>query len=213
MSIQERISPISSNYTTSPASSPETVTEAKGVYVGELQEKWQFPSDHLPIGLTYKYLNFASWNVLDSSLMHWVTVQNSQGLSRSLIAKQHYYVGGSGVTFRELRIINDIHYMLFDNSLPRSLIALQECSYPFLQALKDKLPSYIDLISTSKGECILLNKYSFQILNCMELSGVFPTTPRKTIQEIWIRSIHRNMNFRIINAHLPGDPNNLNSGF
>src|SRR5262245_28568615 len=32
-----------------------------GTYVGELQEKWQFPSDHLPIGMTFEDHHIASW--------------------------------------------------------------------------------------------------------------------------------------------------------
>src|SRR5579872_6905049 len=50
--------------------------QPKGVYVGELQELWQFPSDHLPIGMTFDDLHFVSWNVLDAEYMSWVTEKN-----------------------------------------------------------------------------------------------------------------------------------------
>ncbi len=51
----------------------QPMLQPMGTYVGELQEKWQFPSDHLPIGMTFEDLHFASWNVLDAEYMSWVT--------------------------------------------------------------------------------------------------------------------------------------------
>src|SRR5262245_39874654 len=69
--------------------------EPKGTYVGKLQEKWQFPSDHLPIGMTMDGLNIASWNVLDASFMRWMTEKDSQGLKHSMIVDEHIYIGDS----------------------------------------------------------------------------------------------------------------------
>ena len=69
--------------------------QAMGTYVGELQEKWQFPSDHLPIGMTFEDLHIASWNVLDAKYMDWVMEKDSQGLKRSMIGEEHVYIEGS----------------------------------------------------------------------------------------------------------------------
>ena len=46
--------------------------------MGELQEKWQFPSDHLPVGMNLDGLKIASWNVLNPLYMNWVIEKNSK---------------------------------------------------------------------------------------------------------------------------------------
>ena len=56
-------------------------------YVGKLAEKWQFPSDHLPVGAKVGNAHVISWNVLNNYFMEWVTTLDSQGLNGSLISK------------------------------------------------------------------------------------------------------------------------------
>lgn len=59
---------ISSDITYKIESSPEL----ERVYVGKVHEKWQFPSDHLPIGATIGDFNIATWNVLNNVYLNWV---------------------------------------------------------------------------------------------------------------------------------------------
>ena len=49
--------------------------------MGELHEKWQFPSDHLPVGIEVDGVKIISWNVLNNVYMEWVTTKDSQGLN------------------------------------------------------------------------------------------------------------------------------------
>jgi hypothetical protein len=55
------------------------------LYVGELHEKWRFPSDHLPVGIEVNGVRILSWNVLNNAYIEWVTEKDSQGLNGSLI--------------------------------------------------------------------------------------------------------------------------------
>src|SRR5579859_7614015 len=74
------------------------------VYVGELQESWDFPSDHLPIGV---FLGdgedetlLISWNVLNSAYLKLI-YENSQGLSRSALTRDDFAIKETGLTLRE----------------------------------------------------------------------------------------------------------------
>lgn len=186
------------------ASSPRSV--AMGTYVGELQEKWQFPSDHLPIGMTFENMEIASWNVLDAKFMAWVT-QNSQGLSRSLITQEDVAITNSELTIRDQHNVCLILEMIHHPTHPRSLICLQECGTAFIKELKTKLPSYFTIIS-HHGESTLIDTRSFKIEDSKKVAGIFTDQPKRTIQEITVTRKANKEKIRLINAHLPGDPQN-----
>lgn len=84
--------------------------------------------------MTIDGLNIASWNVLNAEYMSWVIEKNSQGLSRSLIAKEHIYINGSKLTIRDLHVIECVKSMLSHPTHPCSIICLQECSQAFNEA-------------------------------------------------------------------------------
>ena len=69
----------------------QSVQRGMGVEVGKLQKKWQFPSDHLPIGMTVKGVHIASWNVLNTAFFRWIE-KNSQGLKDSMLKEENYPV-------------------------------------------------------------------------------------------------------------------------
>ena len=94
------------------------------LYVGELQEKWQFLSDHLPIGMTIDDLNIVSWNVLDAEYMSWIT-KNEQGLSRSMITDEHVYIGDSKLTIRDKHVVDLILQTISHPTHPRSILSLK----------------------------------------------------------------------------------------
>ena len=180
------------------------VLQPMGQTVGELQEKWKFPSDHLPIGMTFDGFNLASWNILDAEYMSWVT-ENSQGLSRSQIADEHVYIGNSNLTIRDQHVADLVLQMISHETHPRSLLALQECSEPFLAELRSRLPDSFEIIS-SYGDAILIDRRRFEILEAKEVAGIFKDTPKRSVQDIQVRRIDNGEILRLVNVHLPGDP-------
>lgn len=180
-------------------------TGAMGIYVGELQEKWRFPSDHLPIGMTFEDLHVLSWNVLDARYMNWVIKKNSQGLKRSLIAEEHVYIKDSKLTIRDRHVIDLLLQTLSHPTHPRSILSLQECGEPFLEELCLRLPTYFEVIA-HHGNAIILDKNHFTLVKAKEVCGIFAEDANRTFQEIHVRRLSNGETMRIINAHLPGDP-------
>lgn len=213
--------PVSNNHSTAPsiervsnrtsiqrmkhllAASP--LLQPMGTYVGELQERWQFPSDHLPIAMSFDDLNIVSWNVLDAEYMNWVTEKNSQGLSRSMIADEHVYLGDTKLTLRDRHIADLILQMTSHPTHPRSILSLQECSGPFLEELRSRLPSDFEIISNN-GNAVVMDRRRFDGIETKEISGVFTATPYRTIQDITLRRRDNGQSLRLVNVHLPGDP-------
>jgi len=185
---------------------PARSIEPMGTYVGELQEKWQFPSDHLPIGMTLGDIHLASWNVLNAKYIGWVTDKNSQGLSRSLIADEHVYLEGSKLTLRDKRVAALVVQMAEHPTHPRSLISLQECGEPFLEELRIRLPSHFEIVSHGQ-DAVLVDRRHFEVVQANEIAGIFADEPARTLQDLFLRRIGTDETLRLVNAHLPGDPN------
>ncbi len=173
-----------------------------GTYVGELHERWQFPSDHLPIGLAVDDLNIVSWNVLDADTMHWV-IDNSQGLSGSLIQDLHVVANENGLTIRDQYVIGVIEKMINHPTHPKHLLALQECSRPFVKELAKRLGSRWTVIA-HHGEALVVDQTRIEVLKASGISYVFSQSPRRSLQEVVIR--YKGQKYRLYNAHLPGDP-------
>jgi endonuclease/exonuclease/phosphatase family metal-dependent hydrolase len=184
---------------------PMPLLQPMGTYVGELQEKWQFPSDHLPIGMTFDDLNLVSWNVLDAEYMSWVTEKNSQGLSRSMIVDEHVYIGDSKLTIRDKHVVDLILQTISHPTHPRSILSLQECSKPFIEELRSRLPAYFEVIS-NHGDAVLLDRRRFEVVEAKEVSGIFADAPYRTLQDITLRRLDNGQLLRLVNVHLPGDP-------
>ncbi len=183
----------------------QPMLQPMGTYVGELQEKWQFPSDHLPIGMTFEDLHFASWNVLDDEYISWVTEKNSQGLSRSLIADENVHIGDSKLTIRDRHVVDLILETLTHPTHPRSILSLQECGKPFLKELRSRLPAHFKVIS-NHGDAVIVDKRRFEIIEAKEVSGIFSEASYRTLQDIQIRRLDNRQMIRLVNVHLPGDP-------
>ncbi|MBS0605050.1 MAG: hypothetical protein JSS60_08480 [Verrucomicrobia bacterium] len=187
----------------------------KTQFVGELQERWQFPSDHLPIGMSIDGVNMVSWNVLNSEYMSWVE-KNTQGLSRSQIAQEHIYIDGTRLTVRDLHVIEMIKSMLAHPTHPRSVVSLQECSPAFIEELQRQLPEEYGVIlsseSAAKDQNIVI--YDKRVLDYDPArsridSGVFSIQPERTVMNLcFVQKEGAQQTFRVINAHLPGEPGN-----
>ncbi len=176
-----------------------------GTYVGELQERWQFPSDHLPIGMTLDGIHITSWNVLDADYMSWVTEKDSQGLKRSLIAEEHVYIGDSQLTVRDRHVVQLLTAMISHPTHPRSLLSLQECNQPFLAELRSALPSHFTVIAHG-GEAVVIDQNQFEIVDAKAIEGIYSVNPARTFQDITLRRLDTQETMRILNAHVPGDP-------
>lgn len=177
----------------------------KGQYVGELQEKWQFPSDHLPIGMSFEGLGIASWNVMNTIYFKWVE-ENSQGLSRSMLAQENVLLPNSSLTLREKHTVDQVLEMV---SQPRSLIALQECGTAFLEELGNRLPSHFKMIlqdmKGAKDQNVVLYDTRILELESSQVPRIF-SEDKRGFQELIFKRLDQGTRLRIYNAHLPGDP-------
>ncbi|MBS0653638.1 MAG: hypothetical protein JSR39_08985 [Verrucomicrobia bacterium] len=182
-------------------------------YIGELQEKWQFTSDHLPMGAKLDDFHIVTWNVLNSEYMGWVEM-NTQGLKRSLIMLEHVYLDGTGLTVRDVHVIDQINQMIGHPTHPRSVLALQECSRSFIEALAASLPSSMKIIRSSespqKDQNILIydaNLFNYVPEESAIVTDAFPSQSGRSLMDIMLVKKDSNEKFRFINAHVPGDPN------
>ncbi len=181
--------------------------------VGELQERWKFPSDHLPIGMTVDGLHFASWNVLNSEYMSWIE-KNTQGLSRSLIMQEHIYIDGTGLTIRDLHVIENIKSMLTHPTHPRSVISLQECSQAFIEELQKQLPEEYGIVLSSETplkdqNIAIYDKRVLELDSFQIQKNIFSLQPDRTVMNLcFVQKEGAGQKIRVINAHLPGEPGN-----
>eukprot|EP01006_Ploeotia_vitrea_P012599 TRINITY_DN33315_c0_g1_i1.p1 TRINITY_DN33315_c0_g1~~TRINITY_DN33315_c0_g1_i1.p1 ORF type:complete len:301 (+),score=42.73 TRINITY_DN33315_c0_g1_i1:127-1029(+) len=80
----------------------------------KVQEKWQFCSDHLPLGLTVEHggqplVRMVSWNVLNTAYMRWI-YKDEQGMSRSRITELDKTEGSKtrGLTLRDEEVVQTV---------------------------------------------------------------------------------------------------------
>ncbi|MCH9613652.1 MAG: hypothetical protein SP1CHLAM54_06570 [Chlamydiia bacterium] len=202
---QEIHSPASQNRSSFKYLGKSPSLQPMGCYVGKLAEKWQFPSDHLPIGITVDGTHILSWNVLDEAYMDWVIEKNSQGLSPSLIEDEHVYIGDSTLTVRDQHVVRLILETINHPTHPRQLLSLQECGPAFLEELRAHLPKNFSVIS-HHGEGLVFDTTLFECLEGKAVVNIFSEQPARAIQEVLLRNIKTNTQLRIINGHLPGNP-------
>lgn len=194
----------------------------KRVFVGELHEKWQFPSDHLPVGVEVNGVKIISWNVLNNAYLDWITVKDSQGLNGSMISELNKEIpNGNGLTQRDLLIAD----MVVSMTKSGHIVALQECSLPFLEVLQTKLPESWGIMKSFarpvvNQDVILYNASELWCIKSEVPKNVFPSAIGKPVQNLVFLqtkdpSFSRDLMFRktespycirVINAHVPGDP-------
>lgn len=184
----------------------------KQIVVGELHEKWQFPSDHLPVGIEVDGVKIISWNVLNNAYMEWVTTKDSQGLNRSMISDLDKVVRANGLTQRDLVVVDMVASMMHSGHV----VALQECGAPFLEALQERLPSNWQMVKSFKTprldqDVILFDqsRLTYQSDQSGMTRNAYPSVPGRPIQNAFFLRTgeEHGRNIRVINAHIPGDPN------
>jgi len=184
----------------------------KRIIVGELHEKWQFPSDHLPVGIEVDGVKIISWNVLNNAYMEWVTTKDSQGLNRSMISDLDKVVQPNGLTQRDLIVVDMVASMMNSGQV----VALQECGDPFLKALQERLPSHWQMVKSFETrkidqDVILFDKskLAYHPDKSEVTRDSYPSVPKRPIQNAFFSRVgeERGRDVRIVNAHIPGDPN------
>ncbi|MDN3507639.1 MAG: hypothetical protein P0S94_01815 [Simkaniaceae bacterium] len=181
-----------------------------GKYVGELHEKWNFPSDHLPIGMTADGMGVLSWNVLNNCYLEkWMYELDSQKLNGSLITQLDNVIDEvTGLTERDVYIVD----LLLESLEGKDFVCLQECGAPFLLHLKEHLSNEWDIIFSSSPEVVDQNvilyrklEYSFckNISHCDE--HIFPDFPSNSLMRVVFQKSDGKL-IQIFNTHLPGDP-------
>ena len=182
-----------------------------GKEVGELAEKWQFPSDHVPVGISLKknkkQINIMTWNILNNCFMlHWVYKVNSQGLKGSLITELDRAISKDfQLTERDMYIVNLIVESINNPFQEKDFICLQECSKEFLMEMKTKLPKNYSIIFSREPlakdqEAIIYRSDKFSILSNFS-KCISPDFEHRVIMDVIFQS--KGINIRLINAHLP----------
>ncbi len=194
--------------------------EAKFV-VGKLAEKWQFPSDHLPVGAQVGNARVVSWNILNDHFMSWVTEKDSQGLNGSMISQldnlpsQKY----PQLTMRDELVMDYLLQIINDPVNGAHLIlALQECSPEFIRAFQSRLPLSMGIVLSDPQlklkdhNIVIYNREAFTYVpEESAIALAFPNTdPKRTLMDLMFIDNASQEKMRVINAHLPGDP--LNPG-
>lgn len=188
--------------------------DGMGKDVGLMREQWTLPSDHLPIGITLlgtKPLNIASWNVLNKEYMHYI-LDDYAGLNKSILSDENNVIRSNGLTERDLHVVNIVvGELLGSNQYPRDVLALHECSQAFIECLKEKLPSNVDLIMSTKNEkdqsIMLYNKERFNCLENKIQSGLYSDRPKRPLMNILLEDKENKALYRCLTSHLPWIPN------
>ncbi len=176
--------------------------------VGVLAEKWQFPSDHLPVGAKVGNAHVISWNLLDQDYMSWV-YNDSQGLKGSMLTQldtpSETY---TALTRREELVIQYLAEIM-KNPLHNShlILAIQECNDSFSSVLRSVLPSEMNLVS-SGGNGVIYNKQSFDyVKETSQPSATDVFYDHRPLMSLSFKERETGQNYQIVNAHIPGDPN------
>jgi hypothetical protein len=168
--------------------------------VGNLGKQWQFPSDHLPVGIECREARFASWNVLNKEFMQHIT-DNKQGLVGSMITDLH------------ASHKRDEHVCALTKEMSSrvDLIAEQECSVPYLNHLQNNLPNSWALIRSSDQPqvidqvALMYNKSKFHCIESETLHDTMPSAPGRPVQRVTLQDKSTGETFVVINGHIPGD--------
>lgn len=176
--------------------------------VGELGEAWQFPSDHLPIGLTLGSIHIAFWNNLNKDYLVHIEA-NTQGLRNSSILKDHISLDSDHkLTLRELKIGNLVLEMINHPTHPRSLIALQE-THPDLQDfLTQHVPSHWKVITPlNQPYSQDLFLYDTAVFECLSIDSIlYNENEPKSILTLTLEEIATGKVYRFVQSHVPGGP-------
>jgi endonuclease/exonuclease/phosphatase family metal-dependent hydrolase len=177
--------------------------------VGELGEKWQFPSDHLPVAATIGNVNIALWNTLNTRYIYHIHA-NHQGLKGSLITTANVQKDPSSrLTCREEMIVDMVLEMADHPETPRGLIALQEIGEEIFKELQRRLPTKMVCVTTfpndlANGDIFLYDRNQFDYVSLC--SDCYQVRPQNTYMTLTLQEKETGSLFRFIQSHVPGGP-------
>ena len=187
----------------------QPIYEAQPYYIGEMGEKWQFPSDHLPRGMSVGNLHIAFWNLLNKDYLHHI-LSNTQGLRDSSIMTDNVPVNStSTMTIRELQTVQIILGMIYHPTHPRSLIAIQETHADVQKYLKEVLPSNWRVFNGNPpGEPSQdLYLYDTDVFDFRGAGGTkYTQNQPKAIHTLSLREKSSGDTYRFVQSHVPGGP-------
>lgn len=182
--------------------------EYQPYFVGELGSAWEFPSDHLPIGVAVGSFHIAFWNILNKDYLDHIEA-NTQGLRESSILRDHVQVDSDNpLTVRELTIANRVMEMMNHPTHPRSLVALQETSADLQNFLSEQIPSDWKIatpLDQPTSQDLFL--YDSNVFNLIAIDSVLYTeTAPKSIFTLTLEEKATGKIFRFLQSHVPGGP-------
>jgi hypothetical protein len=180
-----------------------TLSKFRPYDVGELGEKWNFVSDHLPIGVLIGDFRALSWNVLNEQYMHYIK-ENGQGLNGSLITQLHGVMASKGLNLREEIIFKEL-MLLMDDRYPRSIIALQEVSNNLSKCLWKYRPKDWEILSPAatkqREQIVLYKKNIFEFVDCTY--SIYDKKSAKVVFILTLLEKNSGTHFRFIQSHIP----------
>ena len=195
----------------SEAYKPFFIGEHKPFFVGELGAKWQFPSDHLPRGISFGDLHIAFWNILNKNYLGHIQ-DNNQGLRDSSIMTDNVPVDSkSRLTVRELVSIEIIFGMINHPTHPRSLIALEEAHVDVLNYLRKALPAHWAVVTPpGQPNSQDLFIYDTEVFEYVGVKAVrYQDNLPKSIFTLLMKEKSTGQSYRFLQSHVPGGPNSV----
>lgn len=186
----------------------QSIEQNQPYFVGELGKDWQFPSDHLPIGLTLGSFHIAFWNTLNKDYLGHIA-SNTQGLRDSSILKDNIQVEiNNPLTKRELTVANIIMEMIKHPTHPRSLVVLQETNPDLQDYLSKHIPSGWEIafpLDQPISQDLFL--YDTAVFNFISIDSVlYSDTAPKSIFTVTLEEKASGQIFRFLQSHVPGGP-------
>lgn len=174
----------------------------KSFTVGRLGERWQFPSDHLPVGVECEKTRFVSWNALNNAAMHHIT-EDKQGLKGSMVTALHS--NNQKLTKRDEKVATFTQEMLSKVDV----IGEQECAMPYLEHLSQSLPSQWALVKSYETDvkdqvALLYNRTTMTLVQSETVLDAMPSAPGRAVQKVTLKNNLTGRVFVVINGHLPG---------
>lgn len=177
-------------------------------FVGELGPAWEFPSDHLPIGLTLGSFHIAFWNNLNKDYLGHIEA-NTQGLKDSSILRDNVPLDlDNPLTKRELTIAKLVMEMINHPTHPRSLVALQETNADLQNYLSEQIPlGWVIATPLDQPVSQDLFLYDTAVFNFISIDSVlYAKTAPKSIFTLTLEEKATGKIFRFLQSHVPGGP-------
>jgi hypothetical protein len=180
------------------------------IRLGELGDRWRFPSDHIPVAAVVSGVRLGTWNVLNSK---WVGffADNHEGLAASNIVTDNSPIRpGTTWTKRDGRVLETALALISR----LDLLLLQECGNEFIRELLQRLPKDKRLLKgrqdSSENDIVAIfdsKKLTFDPKASVLKEDGYSCKPGKPIMNMLFHQSDGDA-IRVFHTHVPGDPQN-----